>query len=1474
MGKSLKKLLSVLLAASCGVAGGVVPVAHAEGTAAAVKEFYHATWDDAEENRVLTGTSGLEATQFWKGNLQFQNWYDENKTTFVKDPDSTREGISIKTTVTSTMSFSAKLDVISSALKTALKDSDKKIYFSTDIYIPTGFDGECKLTWYSAPNNHAKRIGEFNLDETSGITAAGNTVLSADEMLNKWVTLGFVADKTDNTVSYYLNAEPVPGAQNVTGWDGSFDSLSPFMYLNTFKNNKESYDVYFDNMIACEVPDVAVDADLGGSAALPETIAVISEGESVAVEMTAAWGTADTSAEGIKTVYGKLGGYLPLVADVNVEDSTPEEYKYHATRIIDANFDSYTEGEDANKKPDGNVSIVNWDESADKYKQNPVFAKDSRGGVSVKTTRIEDYTSFGAVVKPSDSALTALKNENNSRLYLSCDVKVSNRDIVDYVGFWNMANTEQIAEFELHKFCGIRILEANNETVVSPEAFKADTWYNLGVLVDTQKKTVSYYVDGKPVTGAQEIQKSDTFMSTRDMSRLIYERNTIKEHSVWPFNMYYDNIKAYNLPKIEKTVEAGTENALPTVFCGESADGTVTRKTITWNNYSTDVGGTFEIAGMTEDKIPVTATLTVTDTTPENMIINAKEGFFADFEEFADGTAADGTSVSNARLTVRDWETQNNNGAYVNNPNGDGFVLKSTMQSGMYFSDWFAPSSDLKSILGDAANNKLYFSADFYLAQKPEKQFDLTWWAEANKTDIGMFIVDPTEGLKTKNGVVLASIDEIAGKWHRIGIIADKTNKSVSYFYNDQPIEGAQDISNGWDGSVCTFDRLFYARAEKTADGKDIYFDNMAAYTVPTVTKTVKENETVGDLPNVLKIEKSDGVYTRKLIDWGTIGTQNAGKETIYKKTGNAYAAAKIMVTGITLPYVISDNMIIQQQKPIKLWGYNSQGTVSAKIKNGDTVLSEGTTQAANNGEWSMELSALTAGGPYTIEFASDGITKTINNVMIGELWALDGQSNMAQRIAHTDWWYDSDNKCAPKERKENVRFFILDKSEDDIYGKHIKTAYNDSLKYENVKGKWLSIDPNDQESLMVSSVGATAVMKMYDELGVACGGIDISCGGTQISDFYADTGCVFRASHMDAIRQSMRGVLWYQGEYNQNSDYDEYKNNMLQLVADFRGEKAWNDSELYFIYVQLPAYVMDTENENGEKYTEDELLTKIGNWSMVRTSQLNALYELENAGMIATTDILPLTETNTVHRTNKKTIGERLGNETLRVAYKKNNIFAAPMFGSVEFSGNKATVTFTNVAGGLKTTDGNAPREFEISGEDGVWYGADAEIVGMDKIVLTSSNVAEPKKVRYLDICDRAADDETVLKELIAKGKPNVNLVNSEGLPTASFSEKENGYVRANLATQTTISYNVNDLSDISGDVKITINNIDDADSIYLALYNGSRLVDVKKAVVTNGSAETSISAGLLSDAQAEYSVRAFVWSAMLPIMTINSIK
>jgi sialate O-acetylesterase len=38
----------------------------------------------------------------------------------------------------------------------------------------------------------------------------------------------------------------------------------------------------------------------------------------------------------------------------------------------------------------------------------------------------------------------------------------------------------------------------------------------------------------------------------------------------------------------------------------------------------------------------------------------------------------------------------------------------------------------------------------------------------------------------------------------------------------------------------------------------------------------------------------------------------------------------------------------------------------------------------------------------------------------------------------------------------------------------------------------------------------------------------------------------------------------------------------------------------------------------------------------------------------------------------------------------------------------------------------------FQISGTDGVWYDADAEIIDRDRVELKSSKVAKPKNVRF----------------------------------------------------------------------------------------------------------------------------------------------
>ena len=69
-------------------------------------------------------------------------------------------------------------------------------------------------------------------------------------------------------------------------------------------------------------------------------------------------------------------------------------------------------------------------------------------------------------------------------------------------------------------------------------------------------------------------------------------------------------------------------------------------------------------------------------------------------------------------------------------------------------------------------------------------------------------------------------------------------------------------------------------------------------------------------------------------------------------------------------------------------------------------------------------------------------------------------------------------------------------------------------------------------------------------------------------------------------------------------------------------------------------------------------------------------------------------------------------------------------MYKSVSFQKNVATISF-DYAKGLKTSDGEELRTFEIAGEDQVFYPAKAVIVG-ETVKVWSDKVKEPKIVRY----------------------------------------------------------------------------------------------------------------------------------------------
>src|SRR5690606_37615877 len=93
----------------------------------------------------------------------------------------------------------------------------------------------------------------------------------------------------------------------------------------------------------------------------------------------------------------------------------------------------------------------------------------------------------------------------------------------------------------------------------------------------------------------------------------------------------------------------------------------------------------------------------------------------------------------------------------------------------------------------------------------------------------------------------------------------------------------------------------------------------------------------------------------------------------------------------VTLPRVFGSNMVLQQGKPVVIWGHaDPQEKIEIKLK-GLTRK----TVADHIGAWSTTFTAQKASfDPFTIEVRGDN-TILLENVVVGEVWLCSGQSNM-----------------------------------------------------------------------------------------------------------------------------------------------------------------------------------------------------------------------------------------------------------------------------------------------------------------------------------------------------------------------------------------------------------------------------------------------------------------------------------------------
>lgn len=101
----------------------------------------------------------------------------------------------------------------------------------------------------------------------------------------------------------------------------------------------------------------------------------------------------------------------------------------------------------------------------------------------------------------------------------------------------------------------------------------------------------------------------------------------------------------------------------------------------------------------------------------------------------------------------------------------------------------------------------------------------------------------------------------------------------------------------------------------------------------------------------------------------------------------------------LRLPAIFSDNMVLQRDKIIQIWGWDAPGEKVVIILDGKTWSGK----AGSDGRWSVAIGPLSAGGPWTLNISDSIKIIAFKNVLAGEVWACSGQSNMEMHIG--DEW-------------------------------------------------------------------------------------------------------------------------------------------------------------------------------------------------------------------------------------------------------------------------------------------------------------------------------------------------------------------------------------------------------------------------------------------------------------------------------------
>ena len=456
-------------------------------------------------------------------------------------------------------------------------------------------------------------------------------------------------------------------------------------------------------------------------------------------------------------------------------------------------------------------------------------------------------------------------------------------------------------------------------------------------------------------------------------------------------------------------------------------------------------------------------------------------------------------------------------------------------------------------------------------------------------------------------------------------------------------------------------------------------------------------------------------------------------------------AAAVPASAKVTMPSIFADNMVVQQQTEMRIWGKaepNKKVTVAPSWSK-----HKYTATADDNGAWTASIQTPVAGGPYEI-IVSDGEKLTLRNVMSGELWLCSGQSNMEMPMkGFKNQPVEGAAEALLESRNPAIRLFT------------VKRVSSVEAK-DDVTGNWKEASPAS-----VRDFSATAYFfgrRIQQMLDVPVGLVVVSWGGSSCEAWMNEDmlkafpeaaiprtqeevkqpnrapTVLFKGMLSPLIGMSMRGVIWYQGEDNVPR-HKTYADMFSTMIEGWRG--LWGIGDFPFYYCQIAPY--EYELLASKDYT-------VHNSALLREAQSQVERRVANTGMAVLMDV---GFREGIHPPQKREAGERLAMLALNKTYGVAGISGeSPQYKDIEIQGDTVVVSFDRCTMWPAGRKAFVSTQFKVAGKDRVFHPAKAWI-SRSKVCVRSDEVAEPVAVRYA--FENYADGD---------------LFTEEGLPFPSF--------------------------------------------------------------------------------------------------------